>query len=315
MPELTQSNFILANELDPSHDRDEMAKARKVQDDGLQQTLIEIKKGLHETEISQELASARKNIQINELSRLQALGIDVSLIKFPQVKEVRGLLNKFGGAHAKSFPAAGEVLVEQSIVEDNEELNNYLKARTLGHEDYHSIAPALYGLHLDSENNVINIRQERQGLAYLPNTSEEDQFLYEGSALEEGLAVEAELRAEKIARQQFPNGAREYDEIVATLKETLPLDPEVPDELIMFVDINRGQRKYDHLYKNSYKLVHLLRQEIHGFDRLVEEARLKHSTLALARAIENRYGKGSYRRITQTSDNDAFVLLNELKNS
>ena len=65
-------------------------------------------------------------------------------------------------------------------------------------------------------------------------------------------------------------------------------------------------------YVNGYLLTEKMLKEIPDFFKLVEHARINGETLALARAVEKRFGRGSYKKIFSTGEEDALKVLQEL---
>ena len=130
---------------------------------------------------------------------------------------------------------------------------------------------------------------------------------------EEGMASLFEESITPKIKELFSDDTRsEYDELVQIALENIE-EPELSDEFdINIRQVEGGMQYSSSQYSGSRKVVKYLKTEIDGFLVLVENARIKRHTLPLARAIEKRFGKGSYRRLTTAHAIEANQVLSEL---
>jgi hypothetical protein len=211
--------------------------------------------------------------------------------------------------------AAGQAHVAGGITVSNPglesiELKRIVFLKTLAHELYHSTAIASLTIkEVFSEDTVFRDVYISGGASY--DTKDEPLLL------EEGLAARfEELITPKIKQLFSEEVVSEYNEIVENALGILN-EPELTDEY----DIHIHQMKHGDeegmgfttsRYSGSKKVIKYLESEIKDFSILVENARLKRHTLPLARAIEERFGKGSYRRLTTALAAEADQVLSEL---
>jgi hypothetical protein len=211
--------------------------------------------------------------------------------------------------------AAGQAHVTSGITVSNPglesiELKQIVFLKTLAHELYHSTAIASLTIkETFSENTFFRDVYIGGGASY--DTKEEPLLL------EEGLAARFEEQiTPKIIELFSEDVASEYDEIVESALEILN-EPELTDKFDVHIhQIKQGDEEgigfTTSRYSGSKRVVKYLESEIKDFSILVENARLKRHTLPLARAIEERFGNGSYRRLTTTPATGADQVLSDL---
>ena len=178
----------------------------------------------------------------------------------------------------------------------------YQEAVVAAHELYHDVSPIKLGL------GKKDIKIERKGVDYNSSGNEEN-------ALEEGLAIRSQLESEKLARQMFPKGAEDFDFAKDNFVKKGRLDPNREELIVTSWNLD-GDIECTKQSLECFKLVNYLMAEIPDFLGLVDRARVDHKTIELAKEIESRFGRGSYRKIVTTSrkDADAVRLIEELKN-
>lgn len=182
---------------------------------------------------------------------------------------------------------------------ENPKLRQLVFLKALAHELYHSTAMASFTI-----RETITIGG---GVSY---DAKDDPLLFE-----EGMAsLFEESMTPKIKKLFSEEISNEYDDIVQEALDNIE-EPELSDEydihLFQAEDIMTFSSSE---YSGSRRVVKYLITEIENFLVLVENARIKRHTLPLARAIEDRFGKGSYRRLTTAPTSDADQVLSELKN-
>ena len=188
----------------------------------------------------------------------------------------------------------------------NLELRQMVFLKTLAHELYHSTAVTSLTVSESTEGYTIHREVDIDGGASYGG--KDDPLL-----LEEGLAASFEEYMTPKIKQLFSNDVvEEYDELVAMAVDLLA-EPELTDRNdIRIYETEDGIAYSTSQYYQAKRLVQYLESEIEDFLFLVENARLKRHTLPLARAIETRFGKGSYRRITTALATEGDQVLSEL---
>lgn len=181
----------------------------------------------------------------------------------------------------------GRVEVADSPIID-EDLKIYTQARTLVHELYH-----------DSSNYMISRDGgiERQGLTYRAQKH---------AAVEEGLAAIAECRAKVLLFAEFPAGASKEGYLIdACLKEMPQLDPQMARAFGCIARYDNEKIVLGGSYLPAVDFVLYLSAEVPNFWQLAERARVLGETLPLARAIEGKFGSGSYKDVMTTTNENA----------
>ena len=206
---------------------------------------------------------------------------------------------------------AGENSRSRGVVVNNPALEDiglrqlsFLK--TLAHKLYHSTAMASFTITEtiadDTLHTQINIDE---GVSY--GTKDEPLMFEEGMA-----SLFEESVTPKIKELFSQDTHNKYDELVQIALKNIE-EPELSDEFDIHIrQVESGMQYSSSQYSGSRKLVKYLKSEIDNFLVLVENARIKRFTLPLARAIEKRFGKGSYRRLSTALAVDADQVLSEL---
>lgn len=228
---------------------------------------------------------------------------------FPEVKFnpfllTSGDLSSFSGIASR---LGGVNAVNTNI--DDMEIKQMTFLKLLSHELYHSTAAASLTVtdtfpNPDHRNRHVEMEE---GASY--RQGDADKTL----ALEEGLASRfEEMMLEKIKKQYPEVSVQYYEDIISAISEHSSKDKNDAVDIAIH-SLNDGQVTFGTSeYTAPRKLVHFLASRINNFDVLVEEARLKRHTLALARAIEAEFGEGAYRRITTAKDEESYALITEL---
>lgn len=288
--------------------------------DGQEEFVIAEGMGLKNERVDKAAVRA-KEIGKNQIARakVEALPFDKEMTEFlPAAKDlvteyysklgIRGYLlvdNVFqqkvigGDPNTLGITKAGPVvIIKQSIISSSHELNNFMKARVIAHESYHGGAQAKLRLdHKDSDELVM----EKGGLDYIGDKP---------AAIEEGLAVRFEVWATNRIGETFVKGKAMFDGLIEVYRGSIPVD--LPVETYRAIDSNE-EPVLSASYRRSYELVRFLEQEVTDFILLAEKARINHETVALARVIEKRFGKGMYKRIMETTEETAKEMLESLK--
>ena len=201
--------------------------------------------------------------------------------------------------------------------------------KVLGHELYHSTGQRSVDLFKEKGSKTSNItiksKEGSFGAAYLSEEEENSTM-----ALEEGMAILFENKIFEQSKNDFPQQSQFVDgsvieEYQDTLKKVLnskkyeELLQGLPfnDEMIEVAYVsgivnNAAQISFSADQYISKKLAEHLIKEIPDFEKLTEDARLNRHTIELARAIEKRFGSGTYRRITTAKTSEAAQVLKEL---
>ncbi len=211
--------------------------------------------------------------------------------------------------------------VPAGVVEGNPEeaarhLRNYIEALYIAHELYHDAAPTSIFVQTVTDESTGHVYHagdsyspDRSGVHYVKASKKGD-----SPAVEEGLAMTLQKESRKLAAQHFPEGAKIY---TALLDYVIATDPRVGPtgrSLMVITNFDGNTVKYGIMqYMNGYLLTNYLSRQIPDFFKLVEHARIRGDTMPLARAIEKRFGKGSYRKIFTTGDSEALKVLEELE--
>lgn len=176
----------------------------------------------------------------------------------------------------------------------------------LGHELYHSVAQTSLSIRPDHpKGNTM----DASGSSYATNERE--------MALEEGLACHFQDYVFEAIKKKFDNKVIEkYQKLLKRAVDNEGVE-DVNDlgRFNLLEQKEDGSFKYgkNKEYKSSKILVAYLNSQIPNFENLVEAARIERKTLPLARAIESRFGKGSYGKVTTASTDEAEQLLKDLK--
>lgn len=231
-----------------------------------------------------------------------SLGIDkVSFNEFfldkGDFKDYSGIASRSKGVH-----------VTDSGLEVTE-LRQLFFLKTLAHELYHSTASASLTIRekIDHEQNLHRDVQINEGASY---DTKDDPLL-----LEEGLATRFEECIFNKIKTEYSADTVELYEHAAKLGLQHTEKPEDNDIFTITLAQEPGTDQITVSasgYLPAKKFVNFLEKEIPEFSNLVEKARLNRETISLARAIENRFGKGSYRLITTAKVVEADQILEKL---
>lgn len=204
--------------------------------------------------------------------------------------------------------ATGGVLVVNPALEDRN-LNQLVFLKVLAHELYHSTATVSFTITEKTSGFTIH-RSISSGGGISYNT-ENDPLLFE-----EGMAsLFEEFITPKIKELFLEETRTEYDDLVQIALDDVE-EPELSDQYdIHLSQTDQGMRYTTSEYSGPREVVKYLISEIDNFLFLVEDARINRHTLALARAIEDKYGRGSYRRISTALTTETREVLEELKQS
>ena len=199
---------------------------------------------------------------------------------------------------------------------ENMSLRHIKVFRTMIHESYHNTATASFDASSGDKNFLIE--HNGQGVSY---ASQKNTY---GHAFEEGLAVDFELSVfDQVKKDIFSSEfLANYDKFI--LQHSIDAYEDLPSGAEKYLNIKEfssDQKKgveeiitsFNEEYFNSYKLVCFLKEEIPNFLNLVEKARIERRSLGLVRAIEERFGEGSYRKITTVNTKESSDLLKELR--
>ncbi len=162
--------------------------------------------------------------------------------------------------------------------------------KIVAHEIYHGLAQTSIDVSVSIEEDEEKNSQEkinvytRHGASYDQSPGESKRY-----AFEEGLATVFEGKMLRKLETLFPEGT--------VLKKA---EEQPREELLQY-------------YDDSRELAQYVASEIDNFRFLVEQARLENKTLPLARAVEKRFGKGAYRRLTAAEIEEAADVLNEFQ--
>ena len=196
-------------------------------------------------------------------------------------------------------------------------VRQYLEALVVGHEYYHSSGMLSVSATIenkedsDAASELATFKATRQGAAYSSAGS--------SPAVEEGLAVSSEKEIEPLISEHFPLGAEVYQKLVDYVMNEDPRFRNHPNRDILRTLIsirNFDGKNVSYMqtrYLGSEMLVTYLKKEIPNFSQLVEEFRVQGKRLPLARAVEGRFGSGSYRKIFSATENEAIDLWQELQ--
>lgn len=201
---------------------------------------------------------------------------------------------------------------------DNANLKLLMALRALAHEYYHNAAITRRTLRFEEQDGGVDVSAvlARHGMTYHNEDS-----IGRGNALEEGLAVYIEQSVFEDLKKSFePASVELFDKITALAETSMVLQNQDlvyrPDmTFIKKSDAQTGDVLfgYPEVYQECLELVEYLAEQIPDFFVLVEESRIHGNALRLARAIEKRFGAGSYRTIVETPNNAAYALLEQLQ--
>lgn len=195
-------------------------------------------------------------------------------------------------------------------------VRQYLEALIIGHEFYHSSGVLSTSATVENKNTgdaaaeLATFKVTRQGAAYSSARS--------SPAIEEGLAVSSEKEIEPMVAEHFPLGAEIYQKLVDYVMQQDPRLRDDPNKgirrkLISIRNFDGINVSYENSrYLGSEMLVNYLKEEIPNFPQLVEEFRVHGKRLPLARAVEKRFGAGSYRTIFSATENEAIDVWQAL---
>lgn len=180
----------------------------------------------------------------------------------------------------------------------------------LAHETYHSVAQI--SMRYDEDNNIAEV--ENIGAGYMTDVHNQ-----QPNALEEGLATSIEFQIKKKILDNLVDKEESdlYKYAIEQIRKHNEMDDSFPDEAIRLSKLTNegnlsfGQPSFD--YMDSYKLVNFLKESIPNFDTLIEKTRCERRSLDLARAIEETFGEGYYRKVTTALASEAKELLEELQ--
>lgn len=266
----TDTNFVLNSELHGSKEYSERNRTLLEKHiEGLQK-----EKSPFRDPINPEVERKIPQIRDYLLDYFSSMGIEN--VNFPAKITQADTLSNFGNLGKVDIT---EVVVHDFLDVKNLSLRRYLQARMVLHEVYHFAGPFKLA---DSDSHI---REERTGLAYDNHDG----------VLEEAMAVRFELESEKFLKETFPEGYEKHQELISSKME----NSEIKDKIFRITSQRDDSNSFEAHYmtKKIINLYEKLKKEVPDFDRLVEEARVNHKTIGLARAIEKVYGRGYYREL------------------
>jgi hypothetical protein len=350
MGETQESSSTLNFQIKPgnlSHDNDEsLNKARTLVSAQLEACREKILNDPEVTPVPPELEKVKEEI-INYYKReLKQYGISISHENIELVQASDKLLgNNSGEIHR----GTGLMIISDcgiperpvEISDDDWELVLREKAVYMAHEIAHALIPMVVTTG-KSVNEEMNLGSFRGGVSYC---NESGQII--GNALEEARVEKWALKAQRIIDQTFPRAAERSREAVDEYKNMKTEKERLLAEMVKRFsgesylrqkgqmsdnDIQREQITLQYmqlsgrttekglltlkstLYLNGIELDRYLNSQIHDYDRLVERARFLGETGDLAVAVEERFGVGSYNKITSATVQTAPQILKEIKN-
>jgi hypothetical protein len=211
------------------------------------------------------------------------------------------------GAYSDAFGTVSEaeILVRDFSAIQIDSLRFIQLLKLILHEAYHSTAIRRLKVSTVGTNVAVNILSE--GVHSDPNSA---------GAFEEGLAVFFENETYKRLIAHLPSdGVAHFSRAVAgpLLKDNERLEciVVVNAEALGPYSSNYGTAIMP--YSACLELVELLAKEIPNFLILVEQSRVDNKPLGLARAIEARFGDGSFRNLLTSRMEQASELLGFFK--
>ncbi len=215
------------------------------------------------------------------------------------------------------FHVDGEIFSDMSNEEAAQKLREYVEALYIAHELYHDAADTSVFVKTKTEKETGRMFHvttssgtfDRTGLFY-------GRHMEGGApALEEGLAMIAQEDAgSSVALQQFPKGAAVFNRLLDYAVEKDPRLADIPRKALIINNFDGDVVVHNLIgYTGGYVLANYLHQVIPNFVKLAEKARIDGETLALARAIEKKFGKESYKKIVTCTEEKALDLVEELQ--
>ena len=205
--------------------------------------------------------------------------------------------------------SAGVSVVEPNIL-GNINLKRLVFLKKFVHELYHTTA--VVGHTIKNGDEIVS--QDNLGASYLT-----DETCDGGSLLEEGLASLFEDRMFKEICEQFnAKTVSLYHRLTShALKRSKTFREQMNGDIgrVIINEFDMAEPRFlwgGSTYAYAAEVTRLLEQTIPGFRHLVERARVYRETLALSRAMELYFGKGSYRLITSATPSEAKDLLAKL---
>jgi len=298
------SKMRIRNESDPDFSRAEITKAKEF----LYRRDIEWfeaaeKQGISREKILGENANERiRNLYQIVRDKFQERGITSPFLDAPLfVPDSTDVdLGKSSSSHI--------TIKDREI--DNIPLKQLVLLKTLGHELYHSTAKSTYVLQSEEKDNIRvtpTLKLESRGPIPVKNVAD--------SALEEGAAVIFEEEVFDEFRKSFPEDVTgEYDNLMERGRQRFASDG-IVDTMIVISRCSGDKKAVGHLqeYRDAENLVRYISSKIPNFPQLLENARIHKASLALAHAIEEKFGEGTYRKIVECKKREAPDLLEELK--
>ncbi|MBI5220444.1 MAG: hypothetical protein HY978_01240 [Candidatus Liptonbacteria bacterium] len=194
-------------------------------------------------------------------------------------------------------------------------VREYIEARQVLHELYHDAAPFSLLFRTvrnkatgENEHVFDSVKPlERRGLGYIRCEAG-----LQTPAVEEGLAMLAEEDADNLLQTQFPKGKALYAKLLNYVAEKDPRLDNFPEESRRIFNFDGSTVSFGSQSAAAFLLVSRLRAEIPEFQNLAEQARIDGKILPLARAVEKRFGRKSYRKIMTCSVDEAYDIGIEL---
>ncbi|MDD5341972.1 MAG: hypothetical protein PHI73_01400 [Patescibacteria group bacterium] len=196
------------------------------------------------------------------------------------------------------------------------QLRNYVEALFIAHELYHDAAPTsvLFKTETDETTGekyhvADSLPYDRHGVRYIRRTEHSAP-----PAVEEGLAMTIQKQSEGFAAQHFPEGARIYQKLLDYVVSNDPRLKDYDRSLLSIRNFDGHNVRYGPMqYLDGYILTTFLSRQIPKFFEIIEQARINGKVLPLARAVENKFGRGSYKRIFTAGEDEALNVLEEIR--
>jgi hypothetical protein len=260
---------------------------------------------------SESLRKTQADIEAYLVERYKNLGIEPVILPkhiFFRPPSINELNKTYGGGVIAVTMTDPQALQDSApYIDDNAQpLAEVLTALKLAHEIYHG-ASKVSRYTTQSLNKQTLTGSQRLGLTYM------NKYGIEGGAIEEGLATDFEKGVlHDVLSKNYPaqvefllNVQKLFDEVLKTTGVDIPVEAiNIEQSLIR----RRGVVNYP----NSYNLTQRLTREVPNFTALAEGVRIEGKTLLLARAVDDVYGKGTYRKVALASENTAAMVSQTL---
>lgn len=210
------------------------------------------------------------------------------------------------GSIGEQIPGASCIVIAEGKINediDDQDLRDYLEARVIFEELWHSTATARYKTEPGKDQPGVYIAIENSGFAY--HKKEGDKYVTY-TAFEEGMAQHASDEfIDDLMATQLPEGHRKFFDY-AKKNNIRTWDTSLikqKGDNVQFGVTHQGPRELaSEVLYGGFK----------GTIGLLERARITHETISLAREIEQIYGKGSYKMIMTASEESASDVAKEL---